>query len=103
MFDALTSKLAGLFAVPPSTKVPDATGQGWGATVTPAPGALSLPGIRDAVKQRMADAAAGETEAETRARQQQAFADMRSAFEPKPVEPVQIQSMLSPIVYPGYE
>jgi hypothetical protein len=102
MFDALTSKLAGLFAAPASTKVPDATGQGWGATVTPTPGALSLPGISAAIKQRMADAAANETPEETRDRQAQAFADMRSAFETKPVEPVQMQSMLSPIVYPGY-
>jgi hypothetical protein len=102
MFDALTSKLAGLFAAPPSSKVADATGQGWDATVTPTPGALSLPGISAAVKQRMADAAAGETAAETRSRQADAFASMRNAFDPDPVEPVQIQSMLSPIVYPGY-
>jgi hypothetical protein len=100
MFDALTSKLAGLFAVPPSSHSPDATGQGWGATTTPAPGPLSLPGIRDAIKQRMADAAANETPEQTRDRQAQAFASMRNAFEPEPVDPVQMQSMLSPIVYP---
>jgi hypothetical protein len=98
MFDGLTSKLAGLFAAPPSTTSPDATGGGWDATTTPTPGPLSLQGIRDAITQRMAAQKAAETPEEARDRQSQAFADMRSAFEQKPVEHQPMLSMLPPIL-----